>query len=143
MKRLGIYVLSVILLFGVAGCDKKEKKYITEPVTLETLAKQLDSFRKEMEAVNNRTTFGKAIVDFLRDFKGIKPDLNTIEERWPQVLTTTGPENPPEELKPYFKKVSESLSMMRAVLDGKVSRFGGNEDVRKIMRELREVMYYY
>lgn len=143
MKRLGFFVFVLVLLSGLWACDSSKNKYLTEITALETLVKQLDVLRGELDATNNRTTFGKSIVDFLREYKRLKPELNTIRDRWPEFLTTTGPENPPEELKPYFKKVSNALAMMKIVLDGKAARFGGNEDVRKIVRELREVMYYY
>jgi hypothetical protein len=143
MKRLVLIILAAALLVGVSACEGKGDKYTVEITTLESLSKLLDKLRADIDATNNRTTFGKSIIDFIGDFKLLKGELDKIQQRWPGVLTTTGVENPPEELKPYFKNVSDAFARMRMVLDGKHAKFGGNEDANKIVRELKEVMYYY
>ncbi len=136
-------IIPVILILTVSwGCGKGGK-YKNDIVQLDRLIKYLGTLSNDLAKASKRINAGRAIIDFIRAYKFIKPDIDKMIDTYPGLLMSTGVENPPEELKPYFKNVTESLAQMKIILDGKKSRFGGNKDFLKVVDELREIMYYY
>jgi hypothetical protein len=142
--KISFILLSTLIIFGLfSNCSTKENKYLNEIATIEQFCKLTDNLTRGLEASTKRVGVGKVIVDFIREYKRLKPDMGKLESRYPELKITGGEKTAPNELKPYFKKAANSLARLRAVLDGKAARFGGDQDLMKIMRELKEVLYYY
>lgn len=142
LKQVQVIALSILLLTGAWSCDL-DGKYKNEKVQLERLTKYLETFNEELDKSSKRINAGRAIIEFIRDYKSIKEDIDKIVQTYPGLLTSAGVTNAPKELKPYFDKVTDSLKLMKAILEGKKARFGGTKDFLSLIDELKEVMYYY
>ena len=142
LNGLPVILAITILLSGLWGCDV-ESKYKNDILQLERLSKYADTLSEDLGKATKRINAGRAIIDFIRAYRFIKPDIDKMIKTYPGLLKSSGVENPPEELKPYFKNVTESLNRMKVILDGKKARFGGNKDFLKVVFELKEIMYYY
>ncbi len=142
MKRIVLAVLTVLLAAGMWTC-KKESKYPNETNMLDQLVKITESLTRKLDRAKNRVSIGKAVTDFVEEYKRLKADMDKLLEKYPDLRLIGAEKNAPKELKPYFKRVAESLARMRVVLDGKASRFGRDKTLLKIIDELKEVMYYY
>jgi len=133
-KGLVVFILAVGLA-GYFGCTKGGKYGDAKSVMSRSI-KVMESFINDMEKAEDSKSVVKAINAFSADMSELKPKLQAMEKKYPELKDQ---ENPPEELKPMAKQIEElSGRMMSAMM--KLFQYGDDPEVQKASEAMNKLM---
>ncbi len=133
-KFLVIFFLAVGLA-GYFGCKGGGKYADVKDVMNKTL-KTMESFIGGMEKAGDSQAVVKAINAFSADMSALKPKLQELEKKYPELKDQA---NPPEELKPQFKQMEDmGERMMNAMM--KLFQYAQDPEVQKAQEAMNKLM---
>jgi len=142
MKALVFFLLTSILLVSTPACQK-ESKYAAEISTVQEATKLFRSVGKDLDKMTNRVNFGKALINFVLEYKRLRPELLALEDKFPNLQKNDGENTVPADLKPYVIELQESQRYFRTVMNGKMVKWRRDEELNKIINDVKDLYYFY
>jgi hypothetical protein len=131
-------LLVVVIAVGLAGCFgcKGGGKYADAKDVMADSIKAMESFVADMDKASDSQAVVKALNAFSKDMAGLKPRLQEMEKKYPELKDQA---NPPEELKAMAKQMEEiSGKMMTAMM--KLFQYANDPEVQKAQEAMNKLM---
>lgn len=133
-RALLVFVLALGLT-GFFGC-KGGGKYADAKEVMADSLKVMESFIGDMDKASDSQAVVKAINAFSKDMADLKPKLQDLEKKYPELKDQA---EPPEELKPMVKQMEEmSGKMMNAMM--KLMQYANDPEVQKAQEAMTKLM---
>jgi len=135
MKKLTLILITIMIMFVLAGCGKNDGPKAVVGEFLDTF----DTYIEDMNKTENVDEAIAATEKFAKAMEILKPKMEEIEKKYPNLKGTFKGDAIPDEFKKFEGRIKEMGPKFGALM-GKMMQYMGDPKFQEVQKKLQESM---